>query len=213
MRYLPPKRHRRFCRFLCQRVQARATSAGKDHCHNFFCHSFILPFTFPDWFEIGNGLTMRGASGLFFSAWQPFGAGLCGLAFPVQLPPPEPPCGGFLRAGLRRRSVPLCLGGGFLGFAAFSAFPACRRFLGCGSCLCLGGAGALLGPFSAFAGFRPWLRSSWPSSFPPSPPYLPPCGCALVGTSKYRVLMGGRVMVMLCSKPCSGFLWVRTDLL
>ena len=36
--------HRRFCRFLCQRVQARATSAGKDHCHNFFCHSFILPF-------------------------------------------------------------------------------------------------------------------------------------------------------------------------
>jgi hypothetical protein len=36
--------HCRFCRFLCQRVQARATSTGKDHCHNFFCHSFILPF-------------------------------------------------------------------------------------------------------------------------------------------------------------------------
>ena len=34
-----------------------------------------------------------------------------------------------------------------------------------------------------------------------------------VGTSKYRVLMGGRVMVMLCSKPCMGFLWVRTGLL
>ena len=28
-----------------------------------------------------------------------------------------------------------------------------------------------------------------------------------------KVLMGGRVMVMLCSKPCSGFLWVRTLLL
>ncbi len=27
----------------------------------------------------------------------------------------------------------------------------------------------------------------------------------LAGTSKYRVLMGGRVMVMLCSKPCIGF--------
>ena len=38
------KGHRRFCRFLCQRVQTRATSAGKDHCHDFFCHSFILPF-------------------------------------------------------------------------------------------------------------------------------------------------------------------------
>ena len=51
--------HCRFCRFLCQRVQARATSTGKDHCHNFFCHSFILPFyTFPSWFGIGNGLTM-----------------------------------------------------------------------------------------------------------------------------------------------------------
>ena len=50
---------RRFCRFLCQRIQARTTSAGKDHCHNFFCHSFILPFyTFPSWFGIGNGLTM-----------------------------------------------------------------------------------------------------------------------------------------------------------
>ena len=36
--------HCGFCRFLCQRVQARATSTGKDHCHNFFCHSFILPF-------------------------------------------------------------------------------------------------------------------------------------------------------------------------
>ena len=34
-----------------------------------------------------------------------------------------------------------------------------------------------------------------------------------VGTSKYRVLMGGRVTVMLCSKPCCGFLWVRTGLL
>ena len=34
-----------------------------------------------------------------------------------------------------------------------------------------------------------------------------------VGTSKYRVLMGGRVMVMLCSKPCSGFFLVRTALL
>ena len=43
----------RFCRFLCQRVQARATSAGKDHCHNFFCHSFILPFyTFPDLLDL-----------------------------------------------------------------------------------------------------------------------------------------------------------------
>ena len=38
--------HRRFCRFLCQRVQTRATSAGKDHCHDFFCHNFILPFCF-----------------------------------------------------------------------------------------------------------------------------------------------------------------------
>ena len=36
--------HCGFCRFLCQRIQARATSTGKDHCHNFFCHSFILPF-------------------------------------------------------------------------------------------------------------------------------------------------------------------------
>jgi len=45
--------HCRFCRFLCQRVQARATSAGKDHCHNFFCHSFILPFyTFPDLLDL-----------------------------------------------------------------------------------------------------------------------------------------------------------------
>ena len=34
-----------------------------------------------------------------------------------------------------------------------------------------------------------------------------------VGTSKYKVLMGGRVTVMLCSKPCCGFLWVRTGLL
>ena len=34
-----------------------------------------------------------------------------------------------------------------------------------------------------------------------------------VGTSKYRVLMGGRVTVMLCSKPCCGFLWVRSGLL
>ena len=33
------------------------------------------------------------------------------------------------------------------------------------------------------------------------------------GTSNYRVLMGGRVMVMDCSKPCMGFLWVRTGLL
>ena len=41
---LTAKGHCRFCRFLCQRIQARATSAGKDHCHNFFCHSFILPF-------------------------------------------------------------------------------------------------------------------------------------------------------------------------
>src|SRR5699024_11857779 len=38
--------HRWFCCFLFQRVQTRATSAGKDHCHDFFCHNFILPFCF-----------------------------------------------------------------------------------------------------------------------------------------------------------------------
>ena len=52
-----------------------------------------------------------------------------------------------------------------------------------------------------------WLRSFFP-------PYRSAAlRVRLAGTSKYRVLMGGRVMVMLCSNPCIGFLWVRTALL
>lgn len=103
----------------------------------------------------------------------------CGRTFWV-LPRPFPaqplPCGRSFSP------VFLCSGSFCLGLAARLLYHLCCSFLRSGLCLFGCGLFPALSVLSAAA-----LR------------------VRLVGTSKYRVLMGGRVMVMLCSKPCIGF--------
>ena len=167
MRYLPPK-DTAGLPFLCQRVQARATSTGKDHCHNFFCHSLFSPLTLT--FPLFGNERQHVRYG---SAEEP-GHSLGSFGLRVLF------AGAFSALGSASA----------LGLRPGFAYHLCCSFLRSGLCL-----------FGAV--FFPPYRSC----------PLRPCGCAWRALQIQGAHGAAGVIVMLCSNPCIGFLWVRTALL
>mgnify|MGYP000456010182 CR=1 FL=1 len=129
------KGHRRFCRFLCQRVQTRATSAGKDHCTISFAIALFSPLTFPDiWWKWFNNV---GSARPYFSALSAFLARGLRAGFSAG-------SAAFSALGLRPRFA-----GAFSSADAASAFGLRPRFAGAFSSA---GAASALGLRPRFAG-------------------------------------------------------------
>ena len=108
MRYLPPKDTAGFAVFCVSAYKREPRPAGKDHCHDFFCHNFILPLL----------LLRPRRSGAKINLLEPGR-------------PPRRVCGppyssaGFSALGLRPRLA----GAFFSAFSAFSALSPWRRRL------------------------------------------------------------------------------------